>query len=373
MPAPMTAPPAMVDPWKEAALKVEEDRKEPTGRQASVEVPAQLKHYSDRRRFLSIQVAEWRKQRIRTPHDFAELAELIQNGEFVELPPLGESFILYGVGFSATDEPFTHYDRATGKSITLFGSDAELQNEYGQIADSLRQIDETIIELKKSLSRTDRRERELRTQLRAEITEHERSATALKKRKNLLDSFYQTDESRQLLASEYETLARSAQSFDGPAYELQVAASRKALKVRLLSFIRPAAFKILEELARSYQQQFNRPLPITSLVRTDEYQRQLSEFNPNATLIEAPPHTTGLAFDIYYRFMTAAEQNHIMTELARLQDEGRIEALRENRDHFHVFAFAEGTPPEEMLIRESFGSASGQPQNNRARTSKKTR
>ena len=156
MPAPMTAQLTPVDPWKDAVFKVEEDRKEPTGRQASVEVPAQLKHYRDRRRFLNIQVAEWRKQRIRTPHDFAELAELIRNGDLIELPPLGESFILYGVGFSASDEPFTHYDRATGKSVTLFGSDADLQNEHRQIADSLNQIDETIIKLRKSLSQTGR-------------------------------------------------------------------------------------------------------------------------------------------------------------------------------------------------------------------------
>jgi hypothetical protein len=369
----MTAQLTPVDPWKEAVFKVEEDRKEPTGRQASVEVPAQLKHYRDRRRFLNIQVAEWRKQRIRTPHDFAELAELIRNGDLIELPPLGESFILYGVGFSASDEPFTHYDRATGKSVTLFGSDADLQNEHRQIADSLNQIDETIIKLRKSLSQTGRTERELRIQLRAEIIEHNKLATALKKRKDLLDSFYRTDASRQLLASEFTTLAQSAQSFSGRTYDLQDPASRKALKVHLLSFIRPAALKILEELARSYEQRFRRPLPITSLVRTDEYQRQLGEFNPNATRIEAPPHTTGLAFDIYYRFMATAEQNHVMSELARLRDEGRIEALRENRDHFHVFAFADGAPPKETLIRQSLGSASGQPQNNRTRISRKTR
>jgi hypothetical protein len=79
----------------------------------------------------------------------------------------------------------------------------------------------------------------------------------------------------------------------------------------------------------------------------------LRETNANATLIEVPPHTTGLAFDIFYRYMNAAEQTFIMSELARLQDDGRIEALRENRDHYHVFAFAEGRRPDEDLIKQT--------------------
>lgn len=89
---------------------------------------------------------------------------------------------------------------------------------------------------------------------------------------------------------------------------------------------------------------------MTSLVRPDEYQRQLRETNPNATLIEVPPHTTGLAFDLYYGYMNAAEQIHVMSELGRLQDEGRIEVLKENRDHYHVFAFVNGQRSDERLI-----------------------
>lgn len=96
MPAPVTVPPALIDRWPEAALKVEEDRGEPMGRQAQVEVPAQLKHYDDARRFLGVQVAEWRKQGLQTPHDFADLIILIRRGELVELPSLGQNYILYG-------------------------------------------------------------------------------------------------------------------------------------------------------------------------------------------------------------------------------------------------------------------------------------
>ncbi|MET0621792.1 MAG: hypothetical protein ABW250_02320 [Pyrinomonadaceae bacterium] len=71
-----------------------------------------------------------------------------------------------------------------------------------------------------------------------------------------------------------------------------------------------------------------------------------------------PPHSTGLAFDILYRYMTAEEQEHVMADIARLRDAGRVESLRENRDHFHVFAFVDGRRPDEELIAASLGHSS---------------
>jgi hypothetical protein len=375
MPAPVTAPPAMIDPWQEAALKVEEDRGEPVGRLAKVEVPAQLKHDEDPRRFLGIQVAEWRKQGLQTPHDFADLIPQIRKGELVELPALGQNYILYGVGYSATDEPFTHYDKAAGKSVTLYAGDAELEQEHSQIDGSLKLLAETIAGLKDELKSAPKRDRELRTRLSSEIAENERATKALKESKKLLDAYYQNDKSRRLLAAEYETISTLARDFGGRAYNLQVAAERKAFKVRLLSHLRPAALKVLEEIAKSYKDKFGRPLAVTSLVRPDEYQRQLRETNANATLIEVPPHTTGLAFDLYYRYMNAAEQTFIMSELGRLQDEGRIEVLRENRDHYHVFAFADGRRPGEDLIKQTLKrqpEAPRPPARKEARKEKKT-
>ena len=361
MPAPVTAPSAMIDPWQEAALKVEEDRGEPMGRQALVDVPAQLKHYDDPRRLLGIQVAEWRKQGLQTPHDFADLITLIKKGEMLELPALGENYILYGVGFSASDEPFTHYDKAAGKSVTLYSGDAELVQEHGQIADSLKLLEEIVAGLRNELKAAPKHDRALRTRLSSEVGENERAIKALKERKKLLDSFYQNEDARRLLSAEYETISTLARDFGGRGYDLQDAAARKAFKVRLLSYLRPAALKVLEEVAKSYRDKFGRPLAVTSLVRPDEYQRQLRETNANATLIEVPPHTTGLAFDIYYRYMNAAEQTFIMSELARLQNEGRIEVLRENRDHYHVFAFVEGRRPDEDLINQTLNRGKAAP------------
>ena len=79
-------------------------------------------------------------------------------------------------------------------------------------------------------------------------------------------------------------------------------------------------------------------------------------------LIDTPPHSTGLAFDIDYRYMSGAEQNFLMTELARLKDEGRIEVLRERNANYHVFAFINGARPGDDLITASLQDA-GAPEN----------
>jgi hypothetical protein len=169
----------------------------------------------------------------------------------------------------------------------------------------------------------------------------------------LVASFYRNGEKRELINREYTTLKELAADFGGQSYDLGDPDSRRKLKVRLLSFLRPQAREILLEIARSYSEKFERPLPVTSLVRPEQYQRLLGETNPNATRADVPPHSTGMAFDVYYYYMTASEQDFLMAEVARLKDEGRVEALRENRNHIHIFAFVEGQPPDERLIVQS--------------------
>lgn len=359
VPAPASLPTPQLDPWKQAALKVEEDRGEAVGRRANADVPEELKQYKDRRRFLSIQVAEWREQKFDTPHDFAALVELIKRGDLVEVPALGDDYILYGVGLTATDEPLTHYDKAAGKSVTLYATDADFEQDDAQLKDSLEQKQDETDALAKELAQTPKKDRERRKSLTEEIAEKRRDGDAIKNRMQLLDSFYRNAERRKLLADEYEELSGFARDFGGRSYDLQDPAARKDFKARLLCFARPAALAMLKEIAHTYREKFERRLPVTSLVRTDEYQRQLNAVNPNATLIETAPHTTGLAFDIYYHFMTKAEQEFVMHDLAQLEDAGRVEALRELRDHFHVFAFAEGRPPDEKLVQEQIKEGEG--------------
>jgi hypothetical protein len=125
----------------------------------------------------------------------------------------------------------------------------------------------------------------------------------------------------------------------------------------MLRSLRPPAKKIMEQVAAAYHQQFNRPLPVSSLVRPEQYQRALRRVNRNAVLIETPPHSTGLAFDIDYRYMSAAEQSFVMAELAQLKKEGRIEVIRESAANYHVFAFVNGTRPSDDLISASLDEA----------------
>src|SRR5262249_6118701 len=107
--------------------------------------------------------------------------------------------------------------------------------------------------------------------------------------------------------------------------------------------------------ARDYKEKFDRPLPVSSLVRPVLYQRELATINANAARGSTPPHSAGFAFDLYYAFMNAAEQEHLMSTIARLKDEGRVEALRESRDNIHVYVFRSGKPPDERHIARVIG------------------
>lgn len=163
------------------------------------------------------------------------------------------------------------------------------------------------------------------------------------------DSEFTRDENASSLG-DYESLYTLAQNFGGRSYDLHNPVDREAFKSNMLCSLRPAAVKILEEVAAAYQQQFSRPLPVSSLVRPEQYQRSLNRVNRNAVLIETPPHSTGLAFDIDYRYMSGPEQTFVMAELARLKNAGRIEAIRERNANYHVFAFIDGARPNDELI-----------------------
>src|SRR4029078_1172421 len=118
----------------------------------------------------------------------------------------------------------------------------------------------------------------------------------------------------------------------------------------LLSYIRPEARDVLLKVAEAYHQRFDRLLPVTSVVRTERYQRRVGGVDPNATRVEIAPHTTGEAFDVSYRYMAPDEQNFVMNLVAKLEDEQKVEALREHRGTIHISASAEGTRPPEAMV-----------------------
>lgn len=354
---PPAVPEEEVDPWQEAAEKVEEDRGEPMGRAARVRVPPQLQHYSNKKRFLAIQVAAWQEAGYEIPHDDAHLARLVAGGELVEVPALGEHHILYGVGANATGEPFAHYDRATGQEIPLF-------ERYDVFEDAAAEWTKTIDEKKAAAAQataTARKTRARRTRrnLQARARSARREAAALEKRRARVKAWYDDYAKRRLLVSEWHAMSEAAATVGPRPYDLDDPEDRRALRGRLLSHLRPPARERMRELAAQYHARFERHLPVTSLVRTEHYQRQLGETNPNATSIQVPPHTTGLAYDVYYRYLAKDEQTVLMALVAAEERAGLVEALRERRNHIHIFAFAHGRRPPEALVAEAMGIVRG--------------
>jgi hypothetical protein len=350
LPVSFSAQASEMNRWSLAVQQVKADRGEPMGKQAKVEIPSQVRHYGDTRRFLAIQVAEVKEHGLRTPQDLVELGEMIKNGEMVSLSPATDKYVLFGVGGQASKNPFTRY--INGKSIPLYNEEG-LRRVYQRNADERARSEKEIAGLKQELSGLGKRERSKRAKLQSQIAAAQKEIKASAESKELLDSYYGKDEMRAELFDQYESLAALSKDFRERDFNIEDDTARRDMKVRMLSSLRPEALKVLEEIAASYHEKFQRPLPITSLVRPDEYQTALSKVNPNATKIDTPPHSTGLAFDIYYRYMTAEEQAHVMDHLAKLKDAARIEVLRENRDHYHVFAFLDGSRPNEKLIASS--------------------
>jgi hypothetical protein len=349
----VTSPPAAaeaVEPWKEAADKVEQDRGEPVGVNATVEVPEQLKHYADRRRFLAVQAADARARADVICRDFADLVPLIHRGELVEMKPLGSDYILYGVGESAVAEPFAHYDSATGQDIPLRATEEEMKGEVQQASGNAKETAVRLAYLEAARRRAPKRDRARRATLSAELAHARKVLKATESRSGLLAAFYSDAGRRKAILAEYQMISDLARDFDGEAYDLNDPDSRRRLKTRLLSFIRPEARDVLSKIAHDYKEKFNRPLPVSSLVRPVQYQRELARRNPNATRDATPPHSTGLAFDLYYKYMSAAEQEFLMSVIAQLKNEGRVEALREARDNIHAYVFGSGRRPDDTLI-----------------------
>jgi hypothetical protein len=83
-----------------------------------------------------------------------------------------------------------------------------------------------------------------------------------------------------------------------------------------------------------------------------EYQISLNKFNPNSFKVRGPgslpPHTSGCAFDLSRKFMSAEEQNFMSNMLADMEKDERIlDGLREGNVNacFHVFIYDDGQPP----------------------------
>jgi hypothetical protein len=108
---------------------------------------------------------------------------------------------------------------------------------------------------------------------------------------------------------------------------------------------------ILKELADAYFARFQRPLRVTSLTRSMDYQILLNSNNANSFKVKGegslPPHTSGCAFDLARKHMPVEEQNFVMAKLAEMERAGKLDALIEYGVNacFHVFIYRDGRPP----------------------------
>jgi hypothetical protein len=340
------------DLWALGVEKVKEDRGGIGD--VAIEIPTELRHYEDRHWFLATQVAEVDKFNVQSCQDFVDLAGMLERGELVSLPAVTENYILFGVGARADDKAFSRY--VDDHNIALY-NETELREAKAQLDSARLKLQTEISGLQKQLAALKRAEHSKQNDLQKELLARQQQSQADADEKALLDRAYGQPGSRQSLSQDYESLQTLAKNFAERSYNLDDASDRYALKVSMLSSLRPQAVKILEEVAKAYHDKFARPLPVSSLVRPEQYQHALRKVNRNAVLIDTPPHSTGLAFDIDYRYMSGEEQNFLMTELARLKDEGRIEVIRERNANYHVFAFVDGKRPGDELITASLEEA----------------
>jgi Family of unknown function (DUF5715) len=342
--------------WREAARRVEEKRGEGVGNQVVVPVPPELRHYDDRRRFLAVQAAETREQDYPVPQDEADLAALARKGELVEMEPVGETYVLYGVGAHASSEPFAHYDRESGLEIPLYADYLAFEHGDEAFDDAVHEALDRREHLQAERARLARRTPSRRRALGVEMASLQRTADGLIRVQERAAALYEDYGQRRRLSGKLHLLEETARDLGPRPYDLDDAGGRRALRGRLLSLIRPEARDLLLEIAGDYHAAFGRPLPVTSLVRSQRYQALLRRTNSNATTMDPPPHASGLAFDVYTGHMTATEQAYLLLTTARLEQAGRVEALFErNRDHIHIFVFADGVRPPETLIAQSLG------------------
>jgi hypothetical protein len=346
------------DLWTRSMEKVKEDRGA-TGN-VGLEIPPELRHYEDRRWFLATQVAEVKKLNLHPVQDFVDLAAMIERGEMVSVPAVTNTYVLFGVGARVDGGVFTRY--VANQNIEL-NDEAGLRDAYARLESAHARLQKDISGLQTQLAALKKGAGTKQDELEKEITARQQELKSNDADKAQFEQYYgqsySSPESQPKLWRDYGSLQALAKNFGGRSFNLNDSSDRQQLKIYLLSSLRPQALKILEEVAKRYHDKFDRPLPVSSLIRPEQYQRVLRRVNRYAVLIDTPPHSTGLAFDIDYRYMSGAEQNFLMSELARMKDEGRVEVLRERGANYHVFAFVDGARPSDELITASLEDAGG--------------
>lgn len=153
-------------------------------------------------------------------------------------------------------------------------------------------------------------------------------------------------------SEKYRILQKLADNFDGQKYDLNNPRDRKQIRMRLLRMYNADSRKVFEEICKAYYEKFKVPLRVTSLTRSMDYQISLNAINSNSFRVSGkgslPPHTSGCAFDMSRKNLSADEQNFMMTLLSTMEKNGKLDSLREGSDNacFHTFIYPDGIEPK---------------------------
>ncbi len=106
---------------------------------------------------------------------------------------------------------------------------------------------------------------------------------------------------------------------------------------------RPATRDFVEDLGQAYYAEFQKPIAVTSLVRTVEQQRKLRRRNRNAAPEEgdtASSHLAGTTVDIGKRGLSKKEHAWLDHYLGDLKEKNLVEPLEERRQAcYHIMVF----------------------------------
>jgi len=121
-------------------------------------------------------------------------------------------------------------------------------------------------------------------------------------------------------------------------------------------YCRPWTAVFLSNLARDHAAQFQRPLIVSSAVRTVEYQKLLMEINGNAAQAEGDivsPHVTGGTIDIAKHSLSRQEVSWLRRWLLPLQTAGKIDVEEEfQQSCFHITVYKSYAPPKPPPARK---------------------
>ena len=108
-------------------------------------------------------------------------------------------------------------------------------------------------------------------------------------------------------------------------------------------YLRPWARLFLTRLSSQFRARFGKPLRVTSLLRTEQYQRSLQRRNGNAASAAGPKrssHLTGASLDISKKGLTQRERDWLRRVLSSLRTKGYLYAIEEYKQPvFHIMVF----------------------------------